>query len=187
MEEYSQPNFYHFSRDSIDLVDFAVTKMKDLSKLNVLDIGAGCGVIGIDFSQKHESVKSLSLSETQAEFGPYIEQNLKFLSADILVRIFLGDFFEARFNHSFDLILCNPPFYPFGGSRACRDANKKKCHSFEGEFYLELFSKVKKLLNKNGQFFFLGRKDIPFIADLIENKKIQEEKYLGKTSIFGLA
>jgi len=79
-DDYESPDFYAFSADSIllaktGIADILTTKISG----NVLDLGAGCGVVGIEFlnfSPKKQSW-NLSCCEMQTDFRPYLLGNLR--------------------------------------------------------------------------------------------------------------
>ena len=73
--EYSQPEEYRFSHDSVFLARkvYELFKDKDLSSLQGLDLCAGCGVIGLDFlyhcwHETGQTVKSFDFIEVQAVY-----------------------------------------------------------------------------------------------------------------------
>ena len=65
--DYKQPEFYHFSRDSIELAHYAAKYFYNKKNLSVLDLGCGSGVVGIEFCLHHVSVGSIDFIEKQRE------------------------------------------------------------------------------------------------------------------------
>ena len=69
--EYKQPSFYHFNEDSILLVKEALKLEEGIE--SVLDLCAGCGVIGVEYAISNSKIKRLSFVELQKQFIKYIE------------------------------------------------------------------------------------------------------------------
>ncbi|HAU1291084.1 TPA: SAM-dependent methyltransferase, partial [Legionella pneumophila] len=65
---YKQPDEYHFSLDSIHLAKFVAKQLKpyrDLGSLRVLDLCAGCGIIGIELSWHLQAIRQIDFIEIQ--------------------------------------------------------------------------------------------------------------------------
>lgn len=184
MHEYNQPDFYHFSQDSIRLAEYAFKKLKKRSSLKVLDLCCGSGVIGIEFFRKHQSVKLLDFVEKQIEFLPCIEANTKRYLGETPSNIYLESFESISLSYAYDLILANPPFYLEGTARAPLNKLKHRCHFLEKETMNIFFNVLAALKSKEGTALFLGRKDQAFINVKLKTKAIFEELSFGKTSIF---
>ena len=50
--DYAQPDYYRFSQDSLDLVKFALDNYSFRKQDQVIDICAGCGVVGMELLLK---------------------------------------------------------------------------------------------------------------------------------------
>lgn len=76
-------------------------------RLNVIDIGAGTGVLGIThkLERPDDQVTLTDISEKALNVAKY---NAEKLHAD--VRLKLGDLLEPVTGELFDVILCNPPY-----------------------------------------------------------------------------
>ena len=98
--DYSQPNFYHFSEDSIRLADYVVSKIeeKNLSEnqrsLNCLDLCAGCGVIGLEVVLKGSFAGAINFCEINRDYSSFLIENQKKLKS-------FKDLPEIRFNNFF--------------------------------------------------------------------------------------
>lgn len=76
---YKQPDEYHFSLDSIHLAKFVAKQLKpyrDLGSLRVLDLCAGCGVIGIELSWHLQAIRQIDFIEIQDIYTEYFYQNI---------------------------------------------------------------------------------------------------------------
>ena len=71
--DYVQPDFYRFNEDSLKLVTRVESTLSKAS--HVLDVGAGCGIIGIELALRI-NIGELHLLEVQQDFLPFIETNL---------------------------------------------------------------------------------------------------------------
>ena len=86
LADYAQPDFYHFAEDSLFLVQIVAASCGGGEPLTVLDLGAGCGILGIELSRKI-AMRQLFFCEKQNEFIPYLEQNISQF-VDALDKIF---------------------------------------------------------------------------------------------------
>lgn len=160
--DYSQPDAYHFSEDSILLAKLAMSH-PHTRKLNlkwVLDLCAGCGVVGIEFLLSYKESCSLDFVEEQEIFSAHIDQNVKNLipiERQPLIRKIIASFSSFTSLVEYDLILCNPPYYFRGEGRLPPDPIKEKCHFIERADYIHLVQKLAHLLSKDGIAFFLSR------------------------------
>ncbi len=81
--QYSQPDDYHFSMDSIHLAETVAQHLQsreDLSRLRVLDLCAGCGVVGIELSWYLSSLRQIDFVEVQDIYTSYFYQNVSIVN-----------------------------------------------------------------------------------------------------------
>jgi tRNA1(Val) A37 N6-methylase TrmN6 len=128
--DYSQPDFYRFSQDSLLLVNKALEEMPDAKR--VLDLGCGCGVIGIELANKLDHIEKLDLIEYQADFLSYIELNLEnLLHKTIPTQLYQNSFYEFKSSTQYDLIVGNLPYFMPHQSRPSPDKRKNTCRQWE--------------------------------------------------------
>ncbi len=160
--DYSQPDFYHFSQDSIDLVEVVLNQIQLLQRdnvINILDVGTGCGIVGIELSQKIRTQFKLVLLEKQNEFYHSITQNFKqlfnheFGSGEIVISDVLDFNPEIHFN----IITFNAPFYRPDRFRSTNNRLKKNCKMMDLKTKNKIIEKCSKLLSPGGMFFLLDR------------------------------
>jgi tRNA1Val (adenine37-N6)-methyltransferase len=157
MKDYLQPDFYHFNQDSIELVRWILSRV--VSAKDVLDLGAGCGIIGIELS-RNLLPEQLTLVEAQKEFRFHLEDNVKmFLPASISVSIDMECFSDWKPQRQFDLIACNPPYFLPGHGKPSPSKERGNCRTFYLDGWEILMSKVSDCLSPQGQAFFCLRND----------------------------
>lgn len=122
-QDYNQPPFYHFAQDSIALAKYAAERFSELTNVSAVDLFAGCGVVGIEFCYRHQSVKKLVCVEIQNEFQTSLNKNLSRLGRG---KVLWGDFAQVNLA-SFDVVLANPPHFLTGSGREPADQNKYHC------------------------------------------------------------
>ncbi len=144
---------YRFSIDSVLLAHYVRLKKDEL----VLDLGAGCGVIGlILLYRSRKSIQKLTAFELQTGLAKLAEKNRWSNSYQEKMAVVQGDlrgigsFFHAE---SFTSVVCNPPFYPAGSGR--RSANQEALlarHQMECSLS-EILQSAKFVLHNRGKFF----------------------------------
>jgi tRNA1(Val) A37 N6-methylase TrmN6 len=143
---YQEERGYFFNSDSHFLYDF-ITKFNP--KGEVLDIGCGCGILGLltarDFpialtgidKQKHNTFISKKNAQINA----------------ISSRVIEDDFLTHEFDKQFDFIISNPPYYHDGVSKSENEA----LHISRYNTHLpieDFIQKARKLLKNRGHFIF---------------------------------
>jgi len=143
-----QPNSgYCYNSDSIFLYDF-IDSFNPKGK--VLDVGAGCGVVGLLVARDNEKV-DLEAVEKQEQFVEYATINARVNNIDY--KIHKCDFMEFEEMKKYDYIISNPPFYHDGASRSEDEM------LFNARYNINLplkhfFKKVSKLLKPKAHFIF---------------------------------
>ena len=109
---YQPDGGYCYNSDSLFLYDF-VSAFKPRGRM--LDVGAGCGVVGLLVARDNPGV-ALEAVEKQAAFVQYATKNAEVNG--IAYRIHHTDFLAFGDGEGFDYIVSNPPFYHEGASRS---------------------------------------------------------------------
>jgi len=161
--DYNQPGFYHFSDDSIALVK-AIEKneiqIKE-SKVSLLDLCAGCGVISIEASLSLKEIKDIVFVEIQEEYNSFIQENMKkFLKDKVNYQIKNLALSQYTSDEPFDLIVCNPPYFIKGEGRISPNRNKQLCRTFEFDSPQDIIDTMAKNLKENGRGYLLVPKGV---------------------------
>jgi tRNA1(Val) A37 N6-methylase TrmN6 len=102
---YQPQSGYCYNSDSIFLYDF-ISSFKPKGRL--LDVGAGCGVVGLLVAKDNPKVK-LEAVEKQDAFVEYATINARVNKIEY--KIYKKDFLELDDEYKYDYIISNPPFY----------------------------------------------------------------------------
>jgi tRNA1Val (adenine37-N6)-methyltransferase len=184
ISNYSQPDFYHFTEESLDLVSFAAEILENRNELkSAIDLGAGCGVIGIEAMLKIPSLTLMTFLELQKEFLPFIEKNLE--QAEIkngsIINLSLG-----QYKGSSDIIFSNPPYFIPGNGRVSSQTNRQLCRTFEIDGWEVFFEKVAEVLNPGGLIFFCIKEEED-IKNYLKAFKIEKKEKTKAANLFCLS
>lgn len=139
-------NGYRYNSDSLFLYNFVA---KFLKKSKVLDVGCGCGILGLLIKRDYEFC-DVCLLDLQEENIHLCEQNAK--NNHLHVNIVHCDFLNFDKN-MYDVVVSNPPFYHQGAKKS---DNEHKCISKSCEYlpFKEFALKAHKVLKASGEFIF---------------------------------
>jgi tRNA1(Val) A37 N6-methylase TrmN6 len=169
-EEYEQPDFYRFNEDSIRLVRWILEQ--DLRPENILDLGAGSGIIGIELARSLKP-KGLTLLEVQNEFFSSLQRNcLQFLNGVTNYSIQIDSFFNFVPSCKYDLIVSNPPYYLPGRGEMAHDPNRAIARSFLIDSWSVLLNKILISLSLDGRAYVVLKKNndlLPYISQEVFN------------------
>ena len=138
---------YCYNSDSIFLYDF-ISSFKPKGK--VLDVGAGCGIIGLLVARDNKKVE-LEAVEKQDEFVEYATINARVNKIEY--KIHKKNFLKLEEDVKYDYIISNPPFYHDGVTKSQNES------LFNARYNVNLpidkfFKKVSKILKPNSHFIF---------------------------------
>ncbi|HHF7376116.1 methyltransferase [Legionella bozemanae] len=183
---YKQPDEYHFSLDSIHLAKFVATQLKsytDLGSLRVLDLCAGCGVIGIELSWHLQAIRQIDFIEIQDIYTEYFYQNIANVNRpELQCRWHLlnyDELHEKKWEGKFDLTISNPPYFQPGHGMLSPSEFKNRCRFYLDSSFQSYIRALENSLAINGKAYFLLRPLNHHGLDLFSD--IQE--MLQKTSV----
>lgn len=179
---YSQPEEYHFSHDSVFLArrafeDIERGQIKNYQQ--VLDLCSGCGVIGLDLIF-HLAANQLSLPtlvdflDVQEVYRPHFEQNratLKKQLSDTPTSQFIVANYNTlktqdTFKEKYDLILCNPPYFDPKNGVLSSSEFKNRCRFFLDSDFENLISSIEYTLKPSGIAYVLLRSQKDHSVDI---------------------
>jgi len=140
---YQPEKGYRYNSDSLFLYDF-ISSFKPRGRM--LDVGAGCGVVGLLVARDYPAVQLESV-EKQDVFVQYALKNAQVNGIDY--RLHHTDFLRFEDEKGFDYIVSNPPFYHEGSSRS----EDKMLHTSRYNVHLPvnaLITRAAKLLRPQG-------------------------------------
>lgn len=142
---------YRYTSDTLFLWDFAAEILaKRYKGGKILDVGAGCGILGLLLARDFKNFK-ISLLEIQSENFQILRKNVTENELDC--EILINDFNEFLASQKFDFIVSNPPFY---NAKNTKTTNEHKLISkFDLKLSLKDFIKSSSLnLKQNGELIF---------------------------------
>lgn len=117
---------YRFSIDAVLLAHFVQCSRG----MSVLDLGTGCGVILLVLLYRYRNSLERAVGiEMQAELAQLARENLLINGCDVRGSIIEGDFKQCSSliaPESFDLVVCNPPFFALGSGRASSSVQARR-------------------------------------------------------------
>jgi len=165
MFDYSQPDFYRFSGDSIVLAkkghELFIDEVNEKQEVTLVDAFCGCGVVGIEFLlllSNKEKVKEIYFVEKNEKMIPFCRKNfssfLEKVNGEVKSYILNEDF--LRFGDkkiqkkSVSFFLINPPYFLFNEKKSSNNLDRKKARFFEQDVSLkEIFLKIDQLAQKS--------------------------------------
>lgn len=155
--KYSQPDFYHFSEDSIFLAKVAA---RYIQMGKVLDLCAGAGVVGIELYQLllKQNI-TIDFLEIQNEYEKHLRTNLKNYQMDQIATTYFSDFSKHIIKEKYDYVVCNPPFYDEDKGRLPENNQRKICRFIQKEDFFHLIKYIEQSLRNDGIAFLLLEKD----------------------------
>ncbi len=167
--QYSQPDDYHYSHDSVFLARevFKLIKNQKIRCESILDLCAGCGVVGMDLlvhlskdPQTSNSVNAIDFLEIQSVYMEHFEANKQTLEK-LLPRLANIHFLNGNYNEitaqskKYDLIISNPPYFRFGHGTLSSSEFKNRCRFFIDANFRSLLECISFSLKSDGRAYIL--------------------------------
>ena len=168
MKLFQLKDGYRYNSDSLFLWDFARKNCSFKASQSLLDVGCGCGILGLLLARDFNC--ALSCIDIQPQNCELAQINAG--ANDIKASIICADFFKdwesgnsagnskensagnsaGNFgipSQGFERIICNPPFYDFGGEN--KNAHKNTSRNASSFDISAFASKCSKLLAPKGE------------------------------------
>ena len=166
MKIFQLKDGYRYNSDSLFLWDFARKNCSFKASQSLLDVGCGCGILGLLLARDFNC--ALSCIDIQPQNCELAQINAQ--ANDIKASIICADFFKdwesgnsagnsagnfgipsqsCQRNQIFERIICNPPFYDFGGEN--KNAHKNTSRNASSFDISAFASKCSKLLAPKGE------------------------------------
>lgn len=170
MHGYSQPSEYRFSHDSIELAQRAAECVREFQKrgrssLRVLDLCAGCGVVGLEFlkeTTKHGEglIEAVDFVEVQDIYRPHFTANASWVGAPEKLsfrnlnyeEMLTGDQAEQ-----YDLVVSNPPYFDRTQGNLPPSDFKARCRFFVDSDFTTMWRAIAHVLKPQGEALILVR------------------------------
>ena len=168
MKLFQLKDGYRYNSDSLFLWDFARKNCSFKASQSLLDVGCGCGILGLLLARDFNC--ALSCIDIQPQNCELAQINAQ--ANDIKASIICADFFKdwesvnsripsdfdensripsksLQGSQGFERIICNPPFYDFGGEN--KNAHKNTSRNASSFDISAFASKCSKLLAPKGE------------------------------------
>ncbi len=163
---YSQPDAYRFSHDSVFLARAVFDRVAGqvTEKYKVLDLCAGCGIVGLDFlfHCKEElgfTPATCDFIEVQDEYAKHFRENRRRLGEVKCELKFLAINYSALGAQAekYDLVICNPPYFRVGQGKLSASKFKNRCRFFMDSDFSTLLKSIAYSLKPTGEAYVLLR------------------------------
>lgn len=161
---YAQPEAYRFSHDSVFLARRVFELERDrIGEIDrVLDLCAGCGIVGLDFlfhcrKELGQWPTQCDFLEIQEEYEPFFEANRRLFGEPAPKLEWIKGSYADAGEPQYDLILCNPPYFRPGQGKLSPDSFKNRCRFFLDAGPEKLWSGIRSRLKPGGRAYVLVR------------------------------
>ena len=176
--DYSQPEDYRFSLDSVFLAQKVAHLLKShprAKELRILDLCAGCGVVGLELNFNCDLLTKIDFLEVQEVYRPHFEHNVKQAQKPGSDFRFLlmnyADLKTPEYEKLYGVVVSNPPYFFPGEGLLSPNEFKNRCRFFIDSDFGHLMSSTHHVLKDHGSAFFLIRPGSHHGRDLMEDIK----------------
>lgn len=162
---YFQPEEYKFSLDSVffaQKVARLLETTKNIPNWKVLDLCAGCGIIGFELSIHTYAKMKIDFVEVQEVYRSYFDKNRKMIYPEktdhfLFLNINYNALLKKEFENTYDLIVCNPPYFFKEEGLLSPNDFKNRCRFFLDSDFETLIRATLFALKPNANAYMLIR------------------------------
>lgn len=177
--DYSQPEDYRFSLDSVFLAQKVAESLKSEphpESLQVLDLCSGCGVVGLELHFHLKALRKIDFLEVQEIYRPHFDFNIEQArmpeSEFNFLHMNYADLIDTKYREKYDVIVSNPPYFFLGeGLLSPNNDFKNRCRFFIDSDFHNLIQATLFALKPKGRAFVLARPGSHHGRDLLEEIK----------------
>ena len=167
--DYFQPLEYRFSLDSVFLAQKVAQLIEREGKGSygkVLDLCAGCGIIGLELSLHAKCLMNIDFLEVQEIYRPFFEKNIVMIYPNAetdqfrFLNLNYQSLLRAEFENSYDLIVSNPPYFFQGEGILSPNNFKNRCRFFLDSDFETLIEAIVFSLKPKSSAYLLVRSGI---------------------------
>lgn len=164
--QYSQPEEYKFSHDSVFLARhvFNFIQSMPLNKTAVMDLCAGCGVVGLDLlfhlKQVHNTPAQIDFIEVQKIYREHFDKNKEQVPCSTTINFIEAnykDLIKEQNKNKYDIIISNPPYFLPHQGKLSPSEFKNRCRFFLDASFVELMNTIAYTLKTDGTAYLLVR------------------------------
>lgn len=181
---YHQPDDYHFSLDSIYFTEFVADQLKaqqNLAAMHVLDLCAGCGVIGLQLAWYLRALRKIDFVEVQTIYTSYFHENVRTVQRPELELCWHALNYDLlqrnEWENKYDLIISNPPYFQAKHGMLSPSDFKNRCRFFIDSSFENFIHAIVNTLAYGGKAYFLLRPLHQHGIDVFANA----QRLLGRT------
>lgn len=168
---------YRFSVDSVLISHFVSVREKD----RILDLGTGCGIIMLILLYRWgKRISNIVGIEFQHNLAILARKNLQVNGFQTIGQIIEGDVKNLASlvaPESFDVIVCNPPFYGHGsGRQSSNDEARLARHQILAKLDDFLFASTLAVRNKGTVYFIYPAGQIALFITLLGKHRLEVKK-----------
>lgn len=179
--EYSQPEEYRFSLDSVEMAWEVAEHLKErmledskekkqspsdylknqIRRWKVMDLCAGCGVIGFELNFHLPQIQHIDFVEVQEIYKTHFEANRTKVKTEgefQFLNLNYEDLLQKpEFSQKYQLVLCNPPYFKIEQGKLSPSEFKNRCRFFIDSTFEKLIDSIEYSLAPDGEAYLLLR------------------------------
>ncbi|MDD4974064.1 MAG: methyltransferase [Bacteriovorax sp.] len=167
--DYFQPEEYRFSLDSVFLAQKVAKLIEteaEVANWQVLDLCAGCGIIGLELSLHAKRRMNIDFLEVQEIYRTFFDKNKEMIYPEAessqyrFLNLNYQKLLEEKYENTYDLIVSNPPYFFKDEGLLSPNDFKNRCRFFLDSDFKTLINAIVFALKPNSSAYLLVRSGI---------------------------